>query len=63
MKRSFYSMVSRLSGLPHVGLKVTMKNGSMIEMGEFNVKGNTLEGKNGKKARLTDVDYIEIDSK
>lgn len=62
MKKSFYSMVPHFEGLSNVGIRITKKNGAVVDIGEFKLRDNFIEGKNGKKAMLNDIDYIEIDS-
>lgn len=62
MRKSFSTMVSKFQKLPHIGLKVTMKNGSIVDITDFHIKENTVVGKNGAKAHLNDIDYIEIDT-
>lgn len=62
MRKSFYSMVPHFEGLSNVGIRITKKNGAVVDIGEFKLKNNCIEGKNGKTAMLKDIDYIEIDS-
>lgn len=63
MRNHYHSLISSFEGLSNINLTVTMKNGATLNMSEFSMTENSLCGKNGLKASLLDVDYIEINSK
>ncbi len=64
MRNNHYrSVISSFEGLSNIDLKVTMKSGAILNMGEFTVTDEYLINKQGIKASLLDVDYIEINSK
>ncbi len=62
MQKSFKTMISRFEKLPHIGIRCTMKNGSIINMRNFHVDEDTVFNKSGKSASISDIDFIEIDS-
>ncbi len=62
MRKSFKTMISRFEKLPHIGIKCTMKNGSVINMRNFHVNDDTVCNPSGKAANISDIDFIEIDS-
>lgn len=62
MKTSFKTMISKFQRLPHVGLKVTMKNGSVIDIADFHIRNDTVFDRNGKHASISEIDYIEVNS-
>lgn len=62
MRRNFNKAVSDLQGISNMGIRLTLKNGSTLDMEDFNINGNVISAKNGRKALLNDVDYIELDT-
>ncbi len=62
MKKSYDGMVSKLQRLPNVGVKFTMKNGSVVSLRNFEIEDNIAFDKDGKRANISDINSIEIDS-
>lgn len=62
MKKSYDGMIFKLQRLPNVGVKFTMKNGSVIRLRDFEIDGDVAFDKNGRCANISDINDIEIDS-
>ncbi len=62
MKKSYDGMIFKLQRLPNVGVKFTMKNGSVVSLRDFEIEDNIVFDKNGKRANISEINNIEIDS-
>ncbi len=62
MKKSYNDMIFKLQRLPNVGVRFTMKNGSVVNLRNFEIEDNIAFDKDGKRANILDINNIEIDS-